>query len=134
MSLRTYFVCLIVACIRISFFFFFKDLAQIVIHVSGLLSAENENTWMLLRLDMQLMVSLAREANSVMKLLATKKALKLEKPLSEETGWVRVTAILRATNLCIRGSRVKWRSAVHMDDGAGLPTSAYDCMCYCACA
>ena len=35
--------------------------------------------------------------------------------------------------MCIRGSRVKWRSAVHMDDGAGLPTSAYMniiCMCY----
>ena len=28
--------------------------------------------------------------------------------------------------MCIRGSRVKWRSAVHMDDGAGLPTSAYE--------
>eukprot|EP00731_Ephydatia_muelleri_P010942 Em0005g1528a len=86
------------------------------------------NTWMLLRLDMhlspllspQLMVSL------LMKLLATKIALKWEKPLSEVTGWVRATlafAILRATNLCIRGSRVKWRSAVHMDDGAGLPTN-----------
>ena len=69
---------------------------------------------------------LAREANSVIKLLAT---LKWEKPLSEVTGWVRATlafAILRATNLCIRGCRVKWRSAVHMDDGAGLPTSAYE--------
>ena len=69
---------------------------------------------------------LAQEANSVIKLLATKIVLKWEKPLSEVTGWVRATlafAILRATNLCIRGSRVKWRSAVHMDDGAGLPTS-----------
>ena len=71
----------------------------------------------------------SREANSIIKLLATKIALKWEKPLSEVTGWVRATlafAILRATNLCIRGSRVKWRSAVHMDDGAGLPTSAYE--------
>ena len=42
---------------------------------------------------------LAREANSVMKLLATKIALKWEKPLSEVNGWVRATAILRATNL-----------------------------------
>ena len=92
---------------------------------------------MLLKLDMhllpllspQLMVGvLAREANSVhvMKILATKIALKWEKPLSEVTGWVRATAILRATNLCIRGSRGKWRSIVHMDDGAGLPTSAYE--------
>ena len=72
---------------------------------------------------------LALEANSVMKLLATKIALKWEKPLSEVTGWVRARlafAVLRATNLCIRGSRVKWRSAIHMDDGAALPTSAYE--------
>ena len=69
---------------------------------------------------------LAHEANSVMKL---KIPLKLEKPLSEVTGWVRVRlafATQRATNLCIRGSRVKWRSAIHIDDGAGLPTSAYE--------
>jgi len=29
-------------------------------------------------------------------------------------------AILRAANQCVRGSRVKWRSGVGMDDGAGL--------------
>ena len=61
-----------------------------------------------------------------MNLLATKIALK---PLSEVTGWVRARlafAILKATNLCVRGSRVKWRSAIHIDDGAGLPISAYE--------
>ena len=66
--------------------------------------------------------------NTVIKLLATQITLKWEKPLSKVTGWVNGTlafGILRATNQCIRGSRVKWRSAVHMDDGAGLPTSAY---------
>ena len=45
-------------------------------------------------------------------------------------GWERATlvfAILRATKLCIRGSRVKWRSAVHMDDGDGLPTIEFVC-------
>ena len=55
------------------------------------------------------------------------------KPLSEVTGWVRARlafAILRATNLCIRGIRVKWRSAVHMDDGAGLEF-AYVLLCVC---
>ena len=64
-----------------------------------------------------------------MKLLATKIALKWEKPLSEVTGWVRARlafAILRTTNLCIRESRVNWMSAIHIDDGAGLPTSAYE--------
>eukprot|EP00731_Ephydatia_muelleri_P036955 Em0363g1a len=30
-------------------------------------------------------------------------------------------AILRATNLCLKGSRTKWRSAFGMDDGAVLP-------------
>ena len=34
---------------------------------------------------------------------------------------------------------MKWRSAVHLDDGAGLPTSAYElcaitCMCVCMCS
>ena len=40
-------------------------------------------------------------------------------------GWMRARlsfAILRATNLCLRGSRTKWRSAFGMDDGAGLPS------------
>ena len=45
------------------------------------------------------------------------------------TGWVMSTlAFVTLRNLCIRGSRVKWRNAVHMDDKAGvagLPTSAY---------
>ena len=30
-------------------------------------------------------------------------------------------AVLRATNLCIRGSRVKWRRRVDIEDGTGLP-------------
>ena len=41
-------------------------------------------------------------------------------------GWVRATmsfSIVRATNLCLRGSRVKWRSGVGMEDGAGIPSS-----------
>ena len=46
------------------------------------------------------------------------------KPHSEVMGWVRARmafAILCVTNLCLRGSRVKWRSGHGMDDGAGLP-------------
>ena len=30
-------------------------------------------------------------------------------------------AVIRATNLCLRGSRVRWRSTTSIDDGAGLP-------------
>ena len=40
-------------------------------------------------------------------------------------GWLRASltfAIIRATNLCLRGSRVKWRSALDMVDGIGLPS------------
>ena len=41
------------------------------------------------------------------------------------TSWVMCVqgcffAVLRATNLCIRGSRVKWRR-IEIEDGAGLP-------------
>ena len=43
---------------------------------------------------------------------------------SEVMGWVHarmVFAILHATNLCLHGSRVKWRSGHGMDDGSRLP-------------
>ena len=30
-------------------------------------------------------------------------------------------AILRATNLCLRGSRKKWRRVMDINDGAGHP-------------
>ena len=34
-------------------------------------------------------------------------------------------AIIRATSLCLRGSRVKWRSGLGMDDGAPLYSLFY---------
>ena len=108
---------------------------------SVLLSAENEKNIEARHASFTPFVTsidgvLGREANSVMKLLATKIALKWEKPLSEVTGWVRARlafAILRATNLCIRGSRVKWRSAVHMDDGLHQLMNRI-CVCVCMCS
>ena len=39
-------------------------------------------------------------------------------------GWLRASltfTIIRATNLRFRGSRIKWRSALDMADGIGLP-------------
>ena len=42
---------------------------------------------------------------------------------SEVMGYVRaglMFAIRRATNLCIRGSRVTWRRRMVIEDGAGL--------------
>ena len=67
---------------------------------------------------------LGREANFLLKRLAQSISIKWDKPLGQTTGWLRAKlsfAILRATNLCLRGSRNKWRSGVGMDDGAGLP-------------
>ena len=38
--------------------------------------------------------------------------------------WIKVRlafAMVRATNLCFRGSRVRWRSGTGIDNGSGLP-------------
>jgi len=35
-------------------------------------------------------------------------------------------AVIRATNLCLQGSRVHWRSGASIDDGAGLPNVTLD--------
>ena len=67
---------------------------------------------------------LGREANVFVKQLAQKLAHKWDKSNSEVIGWMRARlsfAILRATNLCLRGSRTKWWSAIGTDDGAVLP-------------
>eukprot|EP00731_Ephydatia_muelleri_P006476 Em0003g724a len=67
---------------------------------------------------------LGHDAQHLMKRLCDQIAVKWEKSHSEVMGWVLARmafAILRATNLCLRGSRVKWRSGHGMDDGAGLP-------------
>ena len=66
---------------------------------------------------------LGREVNFLLKRLAQSISIKWEKPLGQTTGWLHEKlsfAILRATNLCLCGSRTKWRSGVGMDDGAGL--------------
>ena len=79
---------------------------------------------------------LGREANVFIKRLAEKIAYTWENSLSEVTGWVGARmafAILRATNLCLRGSRKKWRSGTGMDDGAGLPFSEKSYVYYNVC-
>ena len=46
-------------------------------------------------------------------------AHKWDRSNSEVLGWIRARlsfAILRATNLCLRSSHTKWRSAIGMDD------------------
>ena len=64
---------------------------------------------------------MGQEARVFMK--REKLAIKWQRSYSEVMGWLQVKmsfAILRATNRCIQGSRLKWRSGLGMDDGAGL--------------
>ena len=66
---------------------------------------------------------LHREAEHFLKRMAANLAHKWEKPYSQTCGYVRARlafSIIRATRLCLRGSRVKWRSGLGMDDGAHL--------------
>ena len=68
--------------------------------------------------------ALGVEGKTFMRLLSEKIAATWHKSNSEVMGYVRARlmfAILRATNLCIRGSRVKWRRRMELEDGAGLP-------------
>jgi len=60
-----------------------------------------------------------------LKRLAEQLAMKWEKSYGVVMGWVRTRlsfAILRATMLCVRGSRTKWRS-LGLLDGASMSES-----------
>ena len=63
------------------------------------------------------------EAEVYIKKLASLLAHKWKKGYSVIACYIRArmqVAILRSVSLCIRGTRMKWRSAV-IDDGAGIP-------------
>ena len=63
------------------------------------------------------------EAAVYIKKLASLLAHKWKKSYSVIACYIRArmqVAILRSVSLCIRGTRLKWRSAV-IDDGAGIP-------------
>ena len=63
------------------------------------------------------------EAEVYIKKLASLLAHKWKKSYSVIACYIRArmqVAILRSVSLCIRGTRLKWRSAV-IDDGAGIP-------------
>ena len=73
---------------------------------------------------------LGREAECFIQLLADKIAQIWKKTYAEVAGWIRARlsfAILRATNVCLRGSRTKWRSGTEFDDGDGLPDLTCTC-------
>ena len=66
---------------------------------------------------------MAREARFVVQWITRTLSTKWSKSYGVVMGWVQTRmsfAILRATNLCVRGSKVKWRSGTGMEDGAGL--------------
>lgn len=65
---------------------------------------------------------LAQEATVFLKRLADRLSAKWEKSYGETMGWARTRlsfAIIRATNVCIRGCRTKWRS-LGIDDSVSL--------------
>ena len=71
---------------------------------------------------------LAREAQFVIGRFADRLSTKWGKPYGKVMGWVRTRlsfAILRATNRCVRGSRVMWRTGIGMEDGAGLAAAMH---------
>ena len=66
---------------------------------------------------------MARESKIFLRRLADRLATKWDKPYSIIMNWVKLRlnfAILRASNLCIRGTRSKWRS-FRYEDGAFIP-------------
>ena len=68
--------------------------------------------------------ALGHEAVLFLRRLAEKLSAGWEKSYGEVLGWIKARlsfAVIRATDLCLRGSRVKWRSGTGIDDGAGLP-------------
>lgn len=68
---------------------------------------------------------LAPEFENLMKRLSDCLAAKWNKPYSHIMGWTRARlscAIIRATSMCIRGTRTKWRS-LGAEDGAALQTA-----------
>ena len=66
---------------------------------------------------------LGREATYIFKeTIGDRLAVKWERGYSEVMSWIRARlsfAVLRASILCLRGSRTKWRSVEHFD-GAPL--------------
>ena len=67
---------------------------------------------------------LGYEANVIQKRIGNRLSLKWNKSYSEVMSWIRARLsflLIYATDLCLKGSRVKWRSGIGIEDGAGLP-------------
>ena len=68
--------------------------------------------------------ALRPEAVLFLRRLAEKLSSRWEESYGGVLGWIKARlsfAVIRATDLCLTGSRVRWRSGTGIDDGAGLP-------------
>ena len=66
---------------------------------------------------------LQREVSHFVKCLSANLASRWEKPFSDVLAFVRsrlLFASVRSASMCLRGSRIKWRSGLGFDDGAPL--------------
>ena len=72
----------------------------------------------------QLMVYWVVKPIDFIKKLGEQLFVQWEKPYAQVMNWVwtrLLFATIRATNLCLRGSRVKRRSGIGLEDGADMP-------------
>jgi len=73
--------------------------------------------------------ALGHEALMFLQCLAERLSYGWSKSYSHVLMWIRVRlafAVIRATNLCLQGSHLCWRSGTSIDDGAGLPNVSLD--------
>ena len=75
-------------------------------------------------LSSQWMGTLGKEAALFLGHIADQLSIAWGRGYGNVLGWLKAHlgfAVIRATNICSRGSRVTWRSGTGIDDGAGLP-------------
>ena len=68
--------------------------------------------------------ALGREAALFLGRIAERLSVAWGRGYGNVLGWLKARlgfTVFRATNICLRGSRVTWRSSAGIDDGAGLP-------------
>ena len=72
---------------------------------------------------------MGKEATYILRRTAEVLALKWGKGYGQVMDWVRASmsfAVIRATGLCLRVSRIPWRSCRGFEDGVGLPYCGID--------
>ena len=67
--------------------------------------------------------ALGKEAALFLGCIADRFSVSWGRGYGNVVGWLKAClgfAVIRATNICLRGSHVTWRSGAGIDDGAGL--------------